>query len=70
MSIAPMTADVEGAKSQVKASLLLGLDDLPVTYGGSTATLAGEWRISVGKALEDWVEVEHASAAQVGGGTP
>jgi hypothetical protein len=40
-----------------------------MTYGGSTATLAGEWRISVGKALEDWVEVEHVAAAQVGGET-
>jgi hypothetical protein len=40
-----------------------------MTYRGSTATLAGEWRISVGKALEDWVEVEHVAVAQVGGGT-
>jgi hypothetical protein len=66
MSITPMMAEVECVKSQLKVSLLLDLNNLQ----RRTATLAGEWRISVGKALEDWVEVEHAAAAQVGGGTP
>ena len=47
-------------------ALSLGLRD-------GTATLAGEWRISVGRVLQDWEDAKHEAAAQaggVGGGNP